>query len=597
MKKISIAPILLLASMFVLTACSEDEPYLTVSTNSVFFGAKGNGDGYVDVRVDYTGWSAAVTDGAQYFSVSPKSGTESQTIYISATSENKTTEPRIGKVRVTSTKGNFVEEISITQEAGDESLSVDESELEFSAEGETLSFNVKSNSDWQITNDPEWLSVNPSSGNGDHRVNVKVSENTTNDERTCKLSIELEKGGLKRTITIRQKKPVVPLTLSGTNYSLASESGSEQSLTITTTKQWAVSGIPSWLSVSPSSGTGNATLILRTLDENYSSKERSGSFSIKAGGNSESVTVNVTQRAALSTAKTTPTNVLPMCFGVSMDFTHTSNVAYFDFQILDEYEIGKYSDRELVAFLKTSDETQRKTPDEGWIVSKDNMATYESTGKDYTIVTVSYDKDNKQGEVVKTKFKTKPHINYADVWAYNLWFGHDNDDRYYAIWSMKGNNYVKSYYTYVVISRNIFMTITKHEYLVAWLIYRELQANNKSHDSQINSSRGYSTSYEHIEGPQLQLGEDVGQAPFDIYNDRYIEIVSWAMDSNNELSGVISDQTIDFADSGAKNKMMVGKEAAYMTSASPKMFDKGNSSYMWFSKANVGQNVKVKRIR
>lgn len=71
-----------------------------------------------------------------------------------------------------------------------ETLSVNVSDLSFTAEGGTQSFNVAASGQWQVLGQPDWINVSPQKGQGDATVTVTI--NTTNLDsapRTATLTV------------------------------------------------------------------------------------------------------------------------------------------------------------------------------------------------------------------------------------------------------------------------------------------------------------------------------------------------------------------------------------------------------------------------
>lgn len=83
-------------------------------------------------------------------------------------------------------------------------LSVDVAQLNLSADGQSQTFRITSNSDWTITGNPSWLTVNPSTGSKNKNIVVAASENTQTTERTCELQITTDDGQISEVIFVRQ---------------------------------------------------------------------------------------------------------------------------------------------------------------------------------------------------------------------------------------------------------------------------------------------------------------------------------------------------------------------------------------------------------
>ena len=73
-------------------------------------------------------------------------------------------------------------------------LTLDVTNLTFTATGQSQSMRITSNTHWTISGCPSWLSVNPTSGDNTRDVIVTANENTSTDSRTCQLIISTDDG-------------------------------------------------------------------------------------------------------------------------------------------------------------------------------------------------------------------------------------------------------------------------------------------------------------------------------------------------------------------------------------------------------------------
>ena len=94
-------------------------------------------------------------------------------------------------------------------------LSVSPANLTFGLDSETLTFNLVSNINWEITENLEWLNLDINSGSGTMTVTATVTENTTGLERTGDISInEIAAGSdLSATLSIVQLTTFSPLEI------------------------------------------------------------------------------------------------------------------------------------------------------------------------------------------------------------------------------------------------------------------------------------------------------------------------------------------------------------------------------------------------
>lgn len=90
-------------------------------------------------------------------------------------------------------------------------LSLSKNELPFSAEGETQTFSIKSNTEWKIIiEENDWITISPLSGKGNMNISVKASENTIETLRSISLSVKTAERS--ETVKINQEAapPVIP---------------------------------------------------------------------------------------------------------------------------------------------------------------------------------------------------------------------------------------------------------------------------------------------------------------------------------------------------------------------------------------------------
>ena len=97
----------------------------------------------------------------------------------------------------------------VAEEPIPESLSVPSS-LSFSADQSSQLVNINANVSWQINNNSNWITVNPSSGNNNGIITVAVSANADPAERIGNLTIT--GGQLSRTLRITQAAAVQQAT-------------------------------------------------------------------------------------------------------------------------------------------------------------------------------------------------------------------------------------------------------------------------------------------------------------------------------------------------------------------------------------------------
>lgn len=104
-----------------------------------------------------------------------------------------------------------------------------------------------------------------------------------------------------------------------------SQTGGSQSIAITSNTNWTVSGAPSWLMVSPMSGSGNGTITVSASENTESARQ--ASLTVQAG--SAMTTIQVTQPG-----KPVPNSLADQVIG-----TYVGRLTYGDEVLEDAYPI------------------------------------------------------------------------------------------------------------------------------------------------------------------------------------------------------------------------------------------------------------------
>ncbi len=229
-----------------------------------------------------TSWT--VSDDANWLTVSPTSGNNNQTL-TATYSENTTTTQRIGTLTVTG--GGITRTVTVTQSATVFILTVTPQNQSVTNASGSTEFSVQSNTNWTVSDDAEWLTVNPTSGNNNQTFTATFTENTTSAQRIGTLTVK--GGGITRTVTVTQSSTAFTLTVTPSNQTVTNASGST-AFTVQSISNWTVSDDAEWLTVSPENGTGNGAIIA-SYDENTTTSQRVGLITVTGGGNTRTVTV------------------------------------------------------------------------------------------------------------------------------------------------------------------------------------------------------------------------------------------------------------------------------------------------------------------
>jgi hypothetical protein len=217
---------------------------------------------------------------------------------------------------------------------GDEgpSLTVSPSSVTLAATGnEQTSIKVESNSSWEVTKDANasWLTIGTSRGTKNGSFNIWATDNTGSEAqgRSATITISVSRSDYYKTVTVKQpasnNQPELTTSLKVNKNDLSfSASGGNDSFTITSNTSWTVSCDQSWCTLSPTSGSNNGTITVKT-EENKSTTSRSANITIKYGDKSE--TVMVRQAAAEAFLTVSPTSLSFTESGGSENISITSN--------------------------------------------------------------------------------------------------------------------------------------------------------------------------------------------------------------------------------------------------------------------------------
>ena len=168
-------------------------------------------------------------------------------------------------------------------------LKLSTTDIVFSANEETQSFNVESNEAWAITQIPEWLNMDSNNGKGNRKVMVTAKANPSEQERSATLKISIKDKSVE--LKIRQLGKNVTLSLSKTEIMFPAEPGTESiSFDITVNEAWTINNIPEWCTFSANKGNESTTVTI-TAEKNYIDTQRGAIVQVKAGSKTAELTL------------------------------------------------------------------------------------------------------------------------------------------------------------------------------------------------------------------------------------------------------------------------------------------------------------------
>ena len=211
-------------------------------------------------------WNAVST--AAWLNLSPPSGKGAGTIALTATTGSLTAGTYTALVTVNAPNATPVSlPVMFTVTPPSPTLTVNPTVVTFSrVQGGTnpasQSVTVTSNGNWTATSSVPWLTLSPSSGNGNGSLaaNVTLASAAVG---TNQATITVTSGGVTKTAAVTLTVATASLTVSPSSLTYTATQGAAnpvaQTVTISSNGTWTVSDNAAWLTLSSTSGTGNGS--------------------------------------------------------------------------------------------------------------------------------------------------------------------------------------------------------------------------------------------------------------------------------------------------------------------------------------------------
>ena len=216
-------------------------------------------------------WTA--TETIPWASISPSSGSGNGTITVTV-DENTAVTDRNGIITIAGIAH------SLTQQGAPPTTTISPLSNTVDHNAQSYNLTVTSNTNWNVTENLAWATVNPSSGSGNGTVTVNVFANSQTSSRNGSIAV----GGANHSVTQQGAPPFT--NISPASRTIAYDAG-PYNITVTSNTAWSVTGIPAWASANPASGAGNGTVAI-TASQNNTGSARNATIVI--GGKSHTLT-------------------------------------------------------------------------------------------------------------------------------------------------------------------------------------------------------------------------------------------------------------------------------------------------------------------
>ncbi|MCF8390693.1 MAG: T9SS type A sorting domain-containing protein [Bacteroidales bacterium] len=184
-----------------------------------------------------------------------------------------------------------------------EYLNLSKSELTFPMAGGEMNVEISTNLNWIVSNEDDWLQINPVSGSESGDIQIIVNENLTANNRTAfilVISTNISEGDEKvKPVRINQLGTDPPkLSISESSLAFTAEQSSA-SVSILSNTRWSVMNDSPWIDITPLTGENNGEIIV-TVEENILRSYRKVSIVVSDGAYLNQ-SIDITQSGATGT--------------------------------------------------------------------------------------------------------------------------------------------------------------------------------------------------------------------------------------------------------------------------------------------------------
>lgn len=290
-------------------------------------------------------------------------------------------------------------------------LSLSTSLIEAEYEGsESEYFNISSNTSWTVSKDADWLTVNPTSGEGNGTVAVTIAENPDSKKRSATITVTAD--NLTLFVKVTQEAGAT-LSVSPSQLELGREKGSTSMFSIQTSEQWTISGVPTWLKLSGISGTGNTSITIETTEENKTASTREATLTVTAG--KKTAQAKVVQEGLDANTSVKIADNFSLSNGVFFDFEFGKSVNGFVCELYTASYYDSFMNDESTYDELIAEDPSTVNPSEPfwtyWTINN-------NPNTEYVLCAIAYKNNGREkewGPMLKKRVKTMPSATNYDV--------------------------------------------------------------------------------------------------------------------------------------------------------------------------------------
>lgn len=216
---------------------------------------------------------------------------------LTATVAANTGEIRTGNIVLKSLAGSATYNIAVTQAGISGNVSASPSTLNVGYLTHPVTVDVTSVGAWSVSQRDTWITPSVSEGApGETTVTLTIADNVSgNGARTGTITFHNDQTGEVAVVTVNQDGTPASIGLSPFRISGSKAGGEVRSVAYQSVDSWTLVDAPSWVSVSPTSGTAGSGIIKVTFNTANPGAARTGQLRIENTVTSENSVCLITQ--------------------------------------------------------------------------------------------------------------------------------------------------------------------------------------------------------------------------------------------------------------------------------------------------------------
>jgi len=260
--------------------------------------------------------------------------------YTFTAEANTSTEAREGVI-VFCNDNNECVPVTVKQAGANATLSVSPAELTFTANTESKSLDVTSNTAWTAASGASWAKLNKTNGSGNAQIAVTAEENTAITQRSATITIKTADGKASATVKVTQSAANVIFSVDKNEHSVAA-AGGDFTVKVTRNIGYKINSQPEWVKQPDKANSGNVDTYTFTAEANTSTEAREGVI-VFCNDNNERIQVTVKQAGAKASLSVSPAELTFTAKPESKSFSVSSNTDWSVASSADWVKIGTTS--------------------------------------------------------------------------------------------------------------------------------------------------------------------------------------------------------------------------------------------------------------